>query len=313
MKNIKKALKYIFSIIGFLLLVSILLGQTDIGNFDQDENGENSFISIGNEKIRFIQKGSGKDILFIHGTPGSIEDWTIMIDKLAKDFRVTAFDRLGHGFSSSNEYTYHLKDNAELAEQLIKELKLESPMIIGHSYGGSVAAYMAVHSEMKNREYLIIDSPFYEVEPNITNRLVSAPILGKGIAFISAFTIGKYEMKKGVLSMFKSPENEKNIDFYIEERQNIWSQPKVIYSNAKEIVNLPEDLKAISGKYKNIDVEMTFITAENAKSTFRKDAENLHSEVENSKLILISNTGHYIQLEQSGKVLKIINDKMEDE
>jgi hypothetical protein len=32
------------------------------------------FVKIGANKIRYIQKGKGKDILLIHGMLGSIED-----------------------------------------------------------------------------------------------------------------------------------------------------------------------------------------------------------------------------------------------
>src|SRR5690554_5665765 len=92
----KKVLKFSSLSIGILFLVSILLGQTNLGNLSQNENNKDTFITIGDEKIRYLQKGEGKDILFIHGTPGSIEDWKELIDSLSQNFRVTAFDRLGH-------------------------------------------------------------------------------------------------------------------------------------------------------------------------------------------------------------------------
>ncbi len=304
----KKVLKFSSLSIGILFLVSILLGQSNLGNLSQNENNKDTFITIGDEKIRYLQKGEGKDILFIHGTPGSIEDWKELIDSLSQNFRVTAFDRLGHGYSSANKYTYHLKDNADLAEQLIENMKLNSPLIVGHSYGGCVATYMAVNSKSIEREYVIIDSPFCEIQPSIINRLVSAPILGRGIAFLSAYTIAKHEIKKGILPMFKSMEGDK-LNYYIKERQEIWSQPKVIYSNSKEIVNLQYDLKSLSENYKITDARMILITEEDSIDTFRKSTEKLHKELKNSELIIIKNTGHYIQLEQSSQMIKIIREK----
>lgn len=306
-----KIIKYSFTIMVIILLIGIILGQTNLGNFDQNEIDENNYITIGAEKIRYLQKGEGKDILFIHGTPGSIEDWLEVMDSLAQNFRVTAFDRLGHGFSTSNEYNYHLKDNAALTEQLIDKLDLKSPLIVGHSYGGSVATYMAVHSELKDLEYVIIDSPFYELEPSLINQVVSAPFLGKGLAFLSTYTLAKSQIKNGVTPMFKSTEGEK-LENYIKERQEIWSQPKVIYSNSKEIKNLQGDLVSMSTHYKNTNAKMTLITEEDTVDTFREGTEKLHSELKNSELIIISNTGHYIQLEQASKIIKIIGEKAKD-
>lgn len=307
-KNFYNFIKYSLTIICVLLFISTILAQTSLGNLNKNQETNHQFITIGKEEIRFSQKGAGEDILLIHGTPGSIEDWNEIFDSLAKNFRVTAFDRLGHGYSSKRDYTYDLEGNANLAEELILELNLKSPLIVGHSYGGSVATYLAVNSASKDREYVIIDSPFYEINPSGINKLVSTPILGKGIAFLSSFTIAKSQIRKGAIPMFKSTEGEK-LDNYIKERQEIWSQPKVIYSNSKEIVNLQDDLKSMSENYKNTDSKMTLITVEDTIDTFRKGTEKLNGELKNSELIIISNTGHYIPLEQPAEIIRIIREQ----
>jgi len=306
----KKIIKYSFTSIGVILLIATLLDYTNLGNLPTTEYKKTQYLTIGEERIRCFQKGTGKDVLLIHGTPGSIEDWNGIIDSLSKNYRVTAFDRLGHGFSSSNQYTYHLKDNATLVEDLIKELKLKSPLIVGHSYGGSIAAFMAVNSKLKDLEYMIIDSPLYEHQPSWLYRLVAMPVFGKGIALVSSFTIANHQIKKGVSSLFKSLEKEV-IDDFVKERQVIWSQPKVIYSKAKESVNYSDDLNSISKKYKTINSKITIITGKDAKSTFRNDCEKFNSEVANSELIILENTGHYIQLEKPLTIIKIIRKRMD--
>ncbi|MGS0528014.1 alpha/beta fold hydrolase [Zobellia nedashkovskayae] len=307
--RIKRIIKYFFATIGILLFVIVLLGYTNLGNLPINENQKNHFVTIGNEKIRFSQKGNGKDILLIHGTPGSIEDWNEIIDTLSQNYRVTAFDRLGHGFSSSNQYTYHLKDNALLVKNLIKQLNLKSPLIVGHSYGGSIAAFMAVNSELKDIEYIIIDSPLYKYQPSKIYKLVATPIFGKGIALFSSYTIAEKQIKNGVSSLFKSVDNEK-INELVKERQIIWSQPKVIYSKSKESVNYLDDLNSISNKYKNIISKITVITGKDSISTFREDCEKFNREVPNSELVILENTGHYIQLEKPLNVIEIIKGKI---
>ena len=302
--RIKKIMKYFFATMGVILFIIILLGYTNLGNLPISEDYENHFITIGNEKIRFSQKGNGKDILLIHGTPGSIEDWKKIIDTLSKKYRVTAFDRLGHGFSSSNKYSYNLEDNAMLVENLIKELQIKAPLVIGHSYGGSIASYMAVNSELPNIEYIIIDSPLYKYQPRKLYKLVSTPILGKGIALFSSYT-AKNKIKESVSSLFKSLEKEK-VKKLAEERQIIWSQPKVIYSKAKESVNYLNDLKSISNRYKDIDSKITLITGKDSMNTFRNDCERFHKEVKNTELVILENTGHYITLEKTEEVINII-------
>ncbi|GAA4279429.1 alpha/beta fold hydrolase [Aquimarina mytili] len=310
MKKIYTIFKYIVLVLGILLSISILLGYTNLGNLSHKQNPADTFVTIENEKIRVSQKGSGKDILFIHGSPGLIEDWNDIADTLAKQYRVTSFDRPGHGFSSSKEYTYHIKDNALLVEQLISQLNLKNPLIVGHSYGGSTAAYMAAHSNTNNRHYIIIDSPLYTSRSRTIYKLISTPIIGKGIALLASYTIANNQIRDGLTTIFQNTPEEK-VEQLIKERQRIWSQPKVIYTKSMESLHYQEDLNAISHKYKNINASITLITGKDSLKTLRKDCERFHIEVPNSELILLDKTGHYIQFDRSQDVIEIIRSKME--
>ncbi len=311
MKKAKNIAKYSILGIGLLLIIITALGYTNLGNLSANENPSNTFISIGNENIRVSQKGNGNDILLIHGSPGLIEDWNDIVDTLAKDYRVTSFDRPGHGFSSSNDYTYHIKDNAVLVEQLISQLELKNPLIVGHSYGGSTAAYMATHSSLKGLQYVIIDSPLYKARSRKIYKLIAMPVIGKGIALFSSYTIANGQIKDGLLSIFQNTPKKK-IEKLIKERQHIWSQPKVIYTKSKESMNYQEDLNVMSHKYKNITSDITIITGKDSLSTLRNDCEKFHSEVRNSELVPLDKTGHYIQFDKSQEVIEIIRRKMKE-
>ena len=268
-------------------------------------NLKTSFVKIGDNNIRYTQKGKGKDILLIHGMPGSIEDWKEIINPLSKHFRVTAFDRLGHGHSSAKNYTYHIQDNAILVEKIIETLNLVFPYIVGHSYGGSIVANLAAKYNFKNFNFMIVDSPLYGYDAEFKFKLVATPIIGKLLAFISSFTIAKSEIKKGVSVLFSSLEKEK-IDELVAERQELWKQVKVIYSKSKESVNYGNDLQKQSMKYKKIEAKITIVTANNFPGTYGNDCKKFHSEVLNSKLVVLENTGHYIQLEKIKELIQII-------
>ncbi|MDH7445257.1 alpha/beta fold hydrolase [Aquimarina sp. 2201CG14-23] len=312
MNNTKKIIKYCVLGLAIFFFIITLLGYTNLGNLSITESSENIFVNIENEKIRISQKGNGKDILLIHGSPGSIEDWNSIVDALAKTYRVTTFDRAGHGFSSSNEYTYHIKDNAILVERLIEQLGLKDPLIVGHSYGGSTAAYMAVHSDLKELKYIILDSPLYKSRSRGIYKLISTPVIGKGIALASSYTIANSQIRDGVTPIFKSIKEEK-IQELVKERQRMWSQPKVIYTKSMESINYQDDLNLISHKYKNIVSDITIITAKDSINTLRKDCEKFHSEVLNSELIILDNTGHYIQFDKSNDLIEVIHRKMSNQ
>ena len=56
---------------------------------------------------------------------------------------MTAYDRPGNGFSSDEHAEYSLAQNAEVALDLIEELHLVNPIVVGHSYGGGISLQMA--------------------------------------------------------------------------------------------------------------------------------------------------------------------------
>lgn len=96
-----KAVRYIVQLILIVTIVLIALSQTNIGNYPANK-GDHNYINIQGNKIRYSQSGEGRDLLLIHGTPGFLEDWNAIAAELAKDYRVTCYDRMGHGYSEQS-------------------------------------------------------------------------------------------------------------------------------------------------------------------------------------------------------------------
>jgi len=308
---LKKTLKYIsISFIGILAFAT-LLGHANIGNQYAKSKNKDGFktISIQTEELSVFQKGKGKDILFIHGTPGSINDWTALIDSLSINYRVTSFDRPGHGFSTANRYNYHLGENASVVLEIIKKLDLQSPLIVGHSYGGSTAVHLAANHQLDSCEFIIIDSPLYEIDLQPIYVPLTFPVIGKGFAFLANSTIASSFIENGVRKAITSLPEEK-LNSIIEERKKIWLQPKVLFSRANESSNYTSDLKEISPLYSSINANMTIVTGDNASITFKEDCTRFHEEVSGSELVVYKNTGHYIQFDKSNEVLELIKQKL---
>ena len=100
----------------------------------------------GGRSIAFAQTGSGPDCLVIHGTLMTLEDmWLGPTAALSEHFRVTAVDRPGHGMSLRRR----LLDaspwrQAEILHEFAKAARLHRPVVIGHSFGGTVALAYAM-------------------------------------------------------------------------------------------------------------------------------------------------------------------------
>ena len=307
MKTIFKILTTFFAILFITILIATLIGHTDFGNFEKSE-ANLPFISVINEDLRYIQKGSGPDILLIHGTPGSIEDWDELIDSLALNHRVTAFDRPGFGFSTANNCDYSIHQNVDIVNALVKELDLKNPFFIGHSYGGSILANMIVTQEISDQsKIMIIDSPLFGHDVDPALKLMTLPIIGKGNAIISKYTIGPNKIENGIRNLLVTIIG-KPADEFVNRRLKMWLQPKVIFATANERSNYDRDLKSVSNVYKNIpsDIPITILTGTSPNHTLVNDCTQLKKVIPFANLKKFEKCGHYVQVEKSNQVLDII-------
>lgn len=95
--------------------------------------------------VAFNQFGVGADVLLIHGALVTREDMVLSLaSALAGEFRVTAVDRPGHGDSTRGGWTGSPWRQAEALHEASRRLKLERPIVIGHSHGGAVALAYAL-------------------------------------------------------------------------------------------------------------------------------------------------------------------------
>ena len=93
--------------------------------------------------------GTGPDLVLIHGANGNLRDFSFdLIDRLADDYRVIAFDRPAFGHSDSiGPDDASPVAQADVLIAAAHELGAESPIVLGHSYGGAVALGWALRAE----------------------------------------------------------------------------------------------------------------------------------------------------------------------
>jgi pimeloyl-ACP methyl ester carboxylesterase/DNA-binding SARP family transcriptional activator len=87
--------------------------------------------------------GADPPILAIHGSGGYAERFTSLGEELAPHVRVIAADLRGHGFSDKPPSGYGIDDHVRDLIELITVLGLQKPILLGHSFGGSIATFVA--------------------------------------------------------------------------------------------------------------------------------------------------------------------------
>ncbi len=91
-------------------------------------------------------------LLFIHGAPGSSEDFFDYLkdDDLSKRANLISVDRLGYGYSDYGNAETSIEKQAESIFTIIEEHHLNNIVVVGWSFGVPIAAKIAVkHPEIK--------------------------------------------------------------------------------------------------------------------------------------------------------------------
>src|ERR1700691_2144688 len=100
-------------------------------------------IKVGDTTLNVLEGGRGRPILVLHAAGGT-GVWMPYHELLANRFRVVAPDSPGFGRSPDSDGVTGVDDLAFLYADLIEELNLEHPIVLGSSFGGWVAAELAV-------------------------------------------------------------------------------------------------------------------------------------------------------------------------
>lgn len=94
-------------------------------------------------EVAFVQKGEGKDLVFLHGYLSSKEAFTTQIEYFSRFYRVTAIDFLGFGESKGLPKAFSVDDYAEWLSETLTALHVRKPHVIAHSFGCRVAIKLA--------------------------------------------------------------------------------------------------------------------------------------------------------------------------
>jgi pimeloyl-ACP methyl ester carboxylesterase len=107
------------------------------------------FANVTGGRVHYVQKGTGPHVVLLHGAGGNLRDFTYdLVDRLADDFTVTAFDRPGLGYTdrvpdvAKGAFATDGDSPAQQARMLrdaAEQIGITDPIVAGHSFGGIVA------------------------------------------------------------------------------------------------------------------------------------------------------------------------------
>jgi pimeloyl-ACP methyl ester carboxylesterase len=125
-----------------------------------DHPPRGQFVQIDGRRVHAVVQGRGPDLVLIHGASGNLHEFDELAERLAPRFRTFALDRPGLGHSDGLD----LADNGLVAQarhlsRAAWALGARNPLVLGHSYGGSVAMAWALEGDLDLAGLLLLSAP----------------------------------------------------------------------------------------------------------------------------------------------------------
>jgi len=215
------------------------------------------FLDLEGERLHYLDKGAGPPVVLIHGLSGQMGNFThSLVDRLTGDFRVVAFDRPGSGYSTrSIKSPAGVRAQAATLAKAMRALKLDRPVVIGHSLGGAVALAVAVDHPDCARALALIAPVTHPVEkPPLVFRglAIRSPLLRRFVAWTLATPVSLLGKAIAIKQVF-APEAAPR-DFATAGGGLLSARPSNVYAASSDMVAVTADLEDLAQRYGSIRI-----------------------------------------------------------
>lgn len=114
-------------------------------------------------------------VLFLHGQPGSARDWDRVLAVLGDRVSAIAIDRPGWDGVSRAGGVAH---SGEAGVAALDRAGAERAVVVGLSFGGAVAAWIAVHHPERVAAVVLVSPAVNSASLAPVDRLLAAPVVG---------------------------------------------------------------------------------------------------------------------------------------
>ena len=129
------------------LAATALLNRHLAKKAEHDNRPAGHFLDVDGVRLHYVERGSGEPLVLLHGNGSMIQDFESsgLVDLAAKNYRVIIIDRPGFGHSSRPRNVVWTPDaQAQLIRRVLERLGVSQAIVLGHSWGASVAVALAL-------------------------------------------------------------------------------------------------------------------------------------------------------------------------
>jgi pimeloyl-ACP methyl ester carboxylesterase len=221
-----------------------------------------TFIDVDGARIHYLDRGRGPTIVLIHGLTGQLRNFThSLVDLLTNEFRVIAIDRPGSGYSKrAPGASARLTAQGDLIVKFIRAMRLERPLVVGHSLGGAISLAIALdHPEFAGGFALIapLTHPQDSVPTPFRGLVIQSSLRRKIVAWTIA-TPAAIRRGQEMLAIVFGPDKPP-ADFATKGGGLLALRPESFIGASEDLVGVAVDLPKMVERYSSLTVPIAIL------------------------------------------------------
>ncbi len=273
---------------------------------DPKNMGQNTFFLETNYgKIRILDTKENKPIIInVPDGPNVIAHQINLVKQLSKNFRVICFEYPGLGMSYPNKYyDYSIESGSSLLLEIMNILKLEKVSILFTCSNGYYALNLAEKSPERINHIFLTQTPSIPSIVAWTKKsipsILEIPIIGQ--------TVNKLIPKKIATTWYKYALPKDNEDSSFTEN----ALTAIHHGGCFCLSSLVQGLKKDANKELTVaDVPVTLVWGAKDFTHRNTDKYSIREHIKACEVIEFSNCGHFPELEDTKKMVKLINERV---
>ncbi len=137
--------------------------------FDAIERMSIKTVLVHDQRIAYLDVGTGPPVILIHGFGGSMWQWEHQQQALSQHFRVLTLDLPGAGLSDKPEIDYRPDQMLDFFVGFMDGVKISQATLVGNSMGAGLAIGMALAHPSRVDKLVLIDGLPQHVMEKLTS------------------------------------------------------------------------------------------------------------------------------------------------
>ncbi len=250
---------------------------------------EKSTAEIDGQPLHYLRAGSGPPLLLLHGLLGGAFCWRLNLDDLSRQHTVLAVELPGLGGSyASRHLDCSMSAQAQRVLSLLAQLKLEEVDVVGSSWGGAIAMFIAAQG--RRVRSLVLAAPVNPWSDFGMGRIRFFKGRIGGALLRMAWPLSRPVHRIAVERMYGDPRRVPAGT--IEGYSALAMQPGKVHSVLSTLRGWENDVNALSNAIPRITVPSLLIWGTRDSAVDLRSAEQLRRALRGSELRLIEGAGH---------------------